>query len=569
MPDAFKHGLALSGGGFRATLFHLGVVKLLRDTGLLPSIRRIGAVSGGSILAAHLVLHWDRYIGSEEEFGAAANEIIDFCHSDVRGHVTRGWILAWLLIIPRLLKRKHWTFTNLLQNHYAKLFKNATLGKLRSTAGIGRPQVYFYCTSLSTGSSCSFSRSGFMWHDSQGEERKVIAPEVPIAYAVAASSAFPPLFPPIAITNEELFCEIEEFEHPHYLTDGGVYDNLGIDRLMWYQRQTRDLDSFIVSDAEGDFDWQFDNDYKLITSRNIRASDVLMKRVSTLQYEMIAHDSVKLILINIGTPIMKPDDPTVLSPAAQRSIRNIRTDLNAFTDLETSCLLQHGYAAARDTLIKQGAIPADTPGYTAGSLWPSAPAGATLPRTLRHSRYRRLGLWSARDVKSWAMVGMICLFLTVPAIPWYLGLQHLGQKANAEAEASRILTETYSAQIATSTPDPQAIRRNFESQVSDSTAETIPRVYIQIASAGQRERMKNVVRALQDKGYLVPGIEDVGTRAPARSQLRYFRKEDRSIAREIAATLAAEEQFTVVVSKYPAFQEARPQHFELWCGQSW
>ena len=46
-------GLALSGGGFRATLFHLGVVRFLYETGSLTSVKRISAVSGGSILAAH------------------------------------------------------------------------------------------------------------------------------------------------------------------------------------------------------------------------------------------------------------------------------------------------------------------------------------------------------------------------------------------------------------------------------------------------------------------------------------------------------------------------------------
>lgn len=67
-------GLALSGGGFRATLFHLGVVKLLRDVGLLKDVRRIGAVSGGSILAADLVLKWDKYTDTKEEFELAARK---------------------------------------------------------------------------------------------------------------------------------------------------------------------------------------------------------------------------------------------------------------------------------------------------------------------------------------------------------------------------------------------------------------------------------------------------------------------------------------------------------------
>jgi len=52
-------GLALSGGGFRATLFHLGVIAFLRDAGKLSEVTYITSVSGGSILSAHLVLNWE------------------------------------------------------------------------------------------------------------------------------------------------------------------------------------------------------------------------------------------------------------------------------------------------------------------------------------------------------------------------------------------------------------------------------------------------------------------------------------------------------------------------------
>jgi predicted acylesterase/phospholipase RssA len=49
-------GLALSGGGFRATLFHLGVIRFLSEVDLLKKVKLVSAVSGGSILAAHLIL---------------------------------------------------------------------------------------------------------------------------------------------------------------------------------------------------------------------------------------------------------------------------------------------------------------------------------------------------------------------------------------------------------------------------------------------------------------------------------------------------------------------------------
>ena len=59
-------GLALSGGGFRATLYHLGVVRFLRDSDLLSRVTHITSVSGGSVIAAHLVMNWDRYCGTAE-----------------------------------------------------------------------------------------------------------------------------------------------------------------------------------------------------------------------------------------------------------------------------------------------------------------------------------------------------------------------------------------------------------------------------------------------------------------------------------------------------------------------
>ena len=68
-PD--KITLALSGGGFRATLFHLGVIKLLQATEMLERVKAITAVSGGSIMATHLVHNWEKYV-DDASFNDAA-----------------------------------------------------------------------------------------------------------------------------------------------------------------------------------------------------------------------------------------------------------------------------------------------------------------------------------------------------------------------------------------------------------------------------------------------------------------------------------------------------------------
>ena len=50
-----KFGLAMSGGGYRATLFHLGALRRLNEIGWLKRIDRITSVSGGSLLLGFLL----------------------------------------------------------------------------------------------------------------------------------------------------------------------------------------------------------------------------------------------------------------------------------------------------------------------------------------------------------------------------------------------------------------------------------------------------------------------------------------------------------------------------------
>jgi hypothetical protein len=83
---SMRLGLALSGGGFRATLFHLGVVRYLHEAGLLPQVRHVASVSGGSFLAAQLLRRWSAFT-DPSGFEDAARELVDFIQLDVRGRI--------------------------------------------------------------------------------------------------------------------------------------------------------------------------------------------------------------------------------------------------------------------------------------------------------------------------------------------------------------------------------------------------------------------------------------------------------------------------------------------------
>src|SRR5438128_12470915 len=120
-PAMKRIGLTLSGGGFRATLFHLGLVRFLYEMGLLRQVTHICSVSGGSILAAHLVLNWEQYVGTPHQFKTAASKIRALARRDIRGRIVRRWLLAWMnpLLWPFFTYFKR---TSLLESEYNGLY---------------------------------------------------------------------------------------------------------------------------------------------------------------------------------------------------------------------------------------------------------------------------------------------------------------------------------------------------------------------------------------------------------------------------------------------------------------
>ncbi len=225
-----KLGLALSGGGFRASLYHLGLLRFLRDAGVLAQVTHITSVSGGSIMAAHLVLNWGRYTGDAKEFDAAAAEFLAFVRLDVRNRILRRFPLLLPVRGARRLvglSNRRLSRTGLLEYHYDKyLFGDKSLFELPET-----PQLHILATNLSEGCLCSFNRNGLLMVRRQpgGASRvdRVHVGLATVAMAVTASSAFPGFFPPLELTGAEVGAGAGEFGRQAY-TDGGVFDNLGV-----------------------------------------------------------------------------------------------------------------------------------------------------------------------------------------------------------------------------------------------------------------------------------------------------------------------------------------------------
>jgi NTE family protein len=230
--------LCLSGGGYRAMLFHVGALWRLNEAGYLTKLERVSSVSGGSITAGALGLAWPKLGFDEggvarqfevelvEPLRRMAGKTIDF------PAIGLGLITPGVTIGEKVAKayRKH-------------LFDSATLQDLPD-----RPRFVFNATNLQSGVLWRFAKP-YMRDYRVGE---VKGPEVDLGTAVAASSAFPPFLSPVTLKLDEAAFTLGSgelqrapFTTRPFLTDGGVYDNLGLETI-WERYET-----ILISDGGG------------------------------------------------------------------------------------------------------------------------------------------------------------------------------------------------------------------------------------------------------------------------------------------------------------------------------
>jgi predicted acylesterase/phospholipase RssA len=378
-PDQGAIALCFSGGGLRATLFHLGLIRALRQSTLnkemaLKSVREVYAVSGGSILAAHFLANYPRYLGDDAEFEKVEKELLTFAARDLRNRVLRRWLFWMRVRNPR---------GQLLQREYHRFLEGKTVGECYA-ASADLPTFHFLSTSFSTGALCSFSRRCFeqVDRDSGNQTHTTAADGIPLAFAVAASSAFPPMFPPMLLTPEMLGTGgTPPFNWPIALSDGGVFDNFGIDKYCLAQRTSARPGILIVSNAGGSFATDPDHSYNGMLPRNIRASDILMRRVgeTTLETGRVLAGG-GLLLVRIGATVPDPD----IAETTQQRFRLVRTDLDRFDGESARLIVEHGERVGRQALTDHKLAKNAPPTFSVGPSPRPAPAnGATAPSAER------------------------------------------------------------------------------------------------------------------------------------------------------------------------------------------
>lgn len=217
--------LCLSGGGYRAMLFHLGVLWRLNEWGYLPRIDLVSSVSGGSITAGVLGLAWSRLRFDRYDVASNFERRVVRPVRRLAGKTIDIWAVLLGLVGPG-------TASSYVARAYERyLFGGRTLQDL-PRPGEG-PLFIINASNLQSGVLWRFSRP-YAWDYRVG---KIEYPTVKLSVAVAASSAFPPFLSPMILEFEDTDYVAKsgmDLQRPPYttrvyLTDGGVYDNLGLE----------------------------------------------------------------------------------------------------------------------------------------------------------------------------------------------------------------------------------------------------------------------------------------------------------------------------------------------------
>ena len=230
--------LCLSGGGYRAMVFHIGALWRLYEANMLRDMKRISSVSGGSIAAGALALAWNKLSFDPARLRSDFIPHVVTPLRSLAGETIDAEAIILGLVLPGRIS------DGVAKAYDRHVFKGATLQDLPDA-----PRFVINATNVQSGALWRFMKP-YMRDYRVGEVKR---PDLSLARAVTASSAFPPVLSPVELrldpdsftpgTGHDL--QREPFTKKVVLTDGGVYDNLGLE-TAW-----KNYETILVSDGGG------------------------------------------------------------------------------------------------------------------------------------------------------------------------------------------------------------------------------------------------------------------------------------------------------------------------------
>jgi predicted acylesterase/phospholipase RssA len=322
-----KIGLGLSGGGFRASLFHIGVLAKLAELDVLRRVEAISCVSGGSIIGAHYYLEVRKLLQSKPDEEVTREDYIeivqrverDFLEGVQRNVRTRvaasPWMNLKMIFVPSYSRT-----TRVGDLYESEIFRRVNDGEgekerwlneldiypaIKDGGGRSVPDAQFNpktgnwlreskvpvlilnAATLNTGHTWHFTTS-YMGEPPAGIDSRIDcndrfrrmyykdAPKgrrrVRLGHAVGASACVQGVFEPLAL--EGLYPD-----RIVRLVDGGTCDNQGIGGLL-----EQDCNVLLISDGSGQMASLNDPSNGLL-GVPLRSTSILQARIRQSQYQ--------------------------------------------------------------------------------------------------------------------------------------------------------------------------------------------------------------------------------------------------------------------------------------------
>lgn len=360
--DEKKIGIALSGGGFRAAVFHLGVLKYLAVQGLLENIVHISSVSGGSIAMALIYKLSDNKFPSSKEY---LNQILPQMEKYFVD-IGLGRDALVKLLYP-------WNWKNMFSR--ANIIADTLFDKWDIKNTLQDLETYpiweIGATTNETGKSWRFSQEkmgdykfGFVEH-----------PKFQISKAVAASAAFPGVIGRYSLDtsvykwfqykgwgdNSSQVNHKPLFEKVH-LSDGGVYDNLATEPFIKYlgQKVHENINYWIVCDASKDLAIEKSVFVFRLYKRTRRLIDITIDQIRMLRiralHSYLYSPNGRGLFLQIGykNNKKKQEDYEFLTKENSDRAKDIGTSIFSMKKQQYDLLINHAFSVAKAHHISRG-----------------------------------------------------------------------------------------------------------------------------------------------------------------------------------------------------------------------